>query len=184
MTLCVCVILRVGPHPYHFLLRSTVWIVRFLHNVFVPAADWLRNSPKEKQISLCPNRYGHWLLIPLPSDSSDFLLGLQHRCLPGSCLFTVPESRCWDLWFLISPFRRDILALMGHMEVAFCKGKHGRGTSQVLDGYTLPSSFNFDVWIWLDLSSEVGAAAGEPRPVPHSLNSPGAVPLFLPPQLS
>lgn len=94
MTLCVCVILRVGPHPYHFPLHSTVWIVRSLLTVFVPAADWLRNSSNEKQISLCPNRYGHWLLIPLPPGSSDFLLGLSTDIFLGLLSFQCPESHC------------------------------------------------------------------------------------------
>lgn len=169
MTLCVCVIHRVGPHPYHFLLRSTVWIVRFLHNVFVLAADWLRNSPKEKQISLCPNRYGHWLLIPLPPDSSDFLLGLQHRCLPGSSLFTVP-------WVsLLRPLVFNFTFQAWHFGF---NGAHGGGFLQgeawqrnISSSWRLHSSFNFDVWIWLDLGPLLG-------------NSPGAVPLFLPPQLS
>lgn len=178
MTLCVCVILRVGPHPYHFLLRSTVWIVCFLHNIFVPAAGWLRNSPNEKQLLLRPN--SHWLLIPLPPGSSDVCFRPQHWCLPGSSLFTVPwVSLLRPLDFNFT-FQAWHFGFNGAHGVSFLQGEAWQ--RNISYSWWLHSSFNFDTWIWLDLSSDLGGHAEEPRPAPQSPNSPGAVPLFLAPQ--
>lgn len=94
-----------------------------------------------------------------------------------SSLFTVSRLTVRPLIFNFI-FQVWLLCFNEHMEVVSWKGKHGSETFQVLDYYNIASALMKDIWIWLDLSHDLGAVAVESRSTPSSLNSPGcSVPL-------